>query len=79
MNAETWSSGSRNLFVWTVNRSSEKQSFQEKNIPFFTDSAVRDVSEAWTPPTLPQYKKLWRTLDIVLLATPLLYLLIVVR
>ena len=38
------------MFAWTVNKSAEQEVFRQQDIPFFTDSAVNEMDEAWTPP-----------------------------
>jgi len=46
---EQWSSV-RNVITWTVNKKAEKQWFKDKGIPFFTDSPLKELPEAWIPP-----------------------------
>ena len=45
-----WRREGRNIVAWTVNTRGEKEHFERENIPFFTDSIVEDVPEAWIPP-----------------------------
>ena len=59
------------MFVWTVNNAAEKREFEQRGIPFFTDSAVRDVPEAWTPPSVPSYSR--QLIALLLLAFLILW------
>ena len=36
--------------AWTVNNNKEKQYFEQRGIPFLTDSAVDEKEAAWVPP-----------------------------
>ena len=36
--------------AWTVNKNEEKQDFEQRGIPFLTDSAIEERKEAWNPP-----------------------------
>jgi glycerophosphoryl diester phosphodiesterase len=47
---ERWRRGGRSIMAWTVNSNKEKQYFEQRGIPFLTDSAVDEKEEAWVPP-----------------------------
>jgi hypothetical protein len=68
VDGERWCKGSQNLFVWTVNDKEEKLEFARRGIPFFTDSPIRDMPEAWGPPSVPSYKRPLIALLVLLIA-----------
>ena len=64
---ERWRKRDRNVMVWTVNNDAEKHLFRERDIPFFTDSAIKETPEAWIPPgrQVTRFKAAWLVLPIV--------------
>ena len=63
--------------VWTVNNDAEKHLFRERDIPFFTDSAIKETPEAWFPPgrRVTRFKAAWLVLPIVVALLVIIYLL----
>lgn len=49
VNLKQWSNV-RNVITWTVNKKTEKEWFKNKDIPYFTDSPLKELPEAWVPP-----------------------------
>jgi hypothetical protein len=48
---ERWRRGGRSIMAWTVNSNKEKQYFEQRGIPFLTDSAVGESQKLpWVPP-----------------------------
>ena len=76
VDGEKWCKGSQNLFVWTVNNTAEKLEFARRGIPFFTDSAIREMPEAWDPPSVPSYKRPMIALLLLLIAFLFIWLVI---
>lgn len=75
---EDWRRGDQKILAWTVNSRAEQEDFKKRDVPFFTDSAIREMPEAWIPPqrrmtlSFLAQKRSW-TILMLILVPPLFY------
>ena len=74
-----WQKGDQNILAWTVNKKKDKDYFEKRDIPFFTDSAIEETPEAWVPPqrrvtwSYLTQRHSWTMLLVVIIVPSLFY------